>query len=58
MPSEVTKRLRDRRLQVWEECKATADTAAENNRAFVKSSAVPVSSGSCAVPSGRLNSSE
>ena len=34
MPSEVTKRLRDRRLQVWEECKATADTAAENNRAF------------------------
>ena len=34
MPSEVTKRLRDRRLQVWEECKSLADTAAENNRAF------------------------
>lgn len=34
MASEVTKRLRDRRLQVWEECKALADNAAAENRAF------------------------
>lgn len=34
MPSEVTKRLRDRRLNVWEECKALADTAATENRSF------------------------
>lgn len=34
MASEVTKRLRDRRLQVWEQCKALADGAATENRAF------------------------
>jgi len=34
MASEVTKRLRDRRLNVWEECKALADAAASENRAF------------------------
>jgi HK97 family phage major capsid protein len=34
MASEVVKRLRDRRLNVWEECKALADTAATENRAF------------------------
>ena len=34
MASEVVKRLRDRRLNVWEECKALADTAASENRAF------------------------
>lgn len=34
MPTEVTKRLRDRRLSVWEECKSLADTAATENRAF------------------------
>ena len=34
MPSEVTKRLRDRRLNVWEECKAIADVAATENRNF------------------------
>lgn len=34
MPSEVTKRLRDRRLNVWEECKALADVAATENRSF------------------------
>ncbi len=34
MASEVTKRLRDRRLNVWEECKALADNAANENRAF------------------------
>ena len=34
MASEVTKRLRDRRLNVWEQCKALADTAATENRAF------------------------
>jgi HK97 family phage major capsid protein len=34
MPTEVTKRLRDRRLNVWEECKALADTAATENRSF------------------------
>jgi len=32
--SEVTKRLRDRRLNVWEQCKALADLAATENRAF------------------------
>jgi HK97 family phage major capsid protein len=34
MASEVVKRLRDRRLQVWEQCKALADAAATENRAF------------------------
>jgi HK97 family phage major capsid protein len=34
MASEVTKRLRDRRKSVWEECKALAETAATENRAF------------------------
>jgi HK97 family phage major capsid protein len=34
MASEVTKALRDRRLKVWEECKALADRAASENRAF------------------------
>ena len=34
MASEVTKRLRDRRLNVWEQCKALADGAATENRAF------------------------
>jgi HK97 family phage major capsid protein len=34
MASEVTKRLRDRRQQVWHECKALADSAASENRAF------------------------
>lgn len=34
MASEVTKRLRDRRMQVWEQCKALADNAAQENRAF------------------------
>ncbi len=34
MASEVTKRLRDRRLNVWEQCKSLADTAATENRAF------------------------
>jgi HK97 family phage major capsid protein len=32
--SEVTKRLRDRRLNVWEQCKALADGAATENRSF------------------------
>lgn len=32
--SEVAKRLRDRRLNVWEEAKGLADTAANENRAF------------------------
>jgi HK97 family phage major capsid protein len=34
MPSEVTKRLRDRRLNVWNECKGLADQAATENRQF------------------------
>lgn len=34
MASEVLKSLRDRRLNVWEQCKAIADTAAQENRAF------------------------
>lgn len=34
MPSEVTKRLRDRRLQVWEQCKEMAESAAGENRSF------------------------
>lgn len=34
MPGEVVKRLRDRRLNVWEEAKKLADQAAEENRAF------------------------
>lgn len=34
MPSEVVKRLRDRRVSVWEQAKALADGAAEQNRAF------------------------
>jgi HK97 family phage major capsid protein len=34
MPTEVTKRLRDRRLNVWEQCKELADTAATENRSF------------------------
>jgi HK97 family phage major capsid protein len=34
MASEVTKRLRDRRMNVWEQCKELADTAANENRAF------------------------
>ena len=32
--SEVVKRLRDRRLNVWEQAKGLADSAAEENRAF------------------------
>jgi len=32
--SEVVKRLRERRLQVWEQAKAIADRAADENRAF------------------------
>jgi len=32
--SEVAKKLRDRRLNVWNEAKAIADRAAEENRAF------------------------
>jgi HK97 family phage major capsid protein len=32
--SEVAKKLRDRRLNVWEQSRALADTAAEANRAF------------------------
>lgn len=32
--SEVVKRLRDRRLNVWEQAKTLADAAAEENRAF------------------------
>jgi HK97 family phage major capsid protein len=32
--SEIAKRLRDRRQNVWEQAKALADTAAEENRAF------------------------
>jgi HK97 family phage major capsid protein len=32
--SEMIKRLRERRLKVWEEVKALADRAAEENRAF------------------------
>ena len=34
MPSEVAKRLRDRRLSVWEEAKGIAEKAAEENRAL------------------------
>lgn len=34
MASEVTKRLRDRRLNVWEQAKGLADLAATENRAF------------------------
>ena len=34
MASEVAKRLRDRRLNVWNEAKGLADSAAEENRAF------------------------
>jgi HK97 family phage major capsid protein len=34
MPSEVAKRLRDRRLNVWEEAKGIAEKAAEENRAL------------------------
>lgn len=34
MASEVAKRLRDRRLNVWNEAKAIAETAASENRAF------------------------
>jgi HK97 family phage major capsid protein len=34
MASEVTKALRDRRLNVWNECKGLADRAASENRAF------------------------
>lgn len=34
MASEVTKRLRDRRLNVWEQCKSLADNAATENRSF------------------------
>ncbi len=32
--SEIAKRLRDRRLNVWNEARELADTAAEENRAF------------------------
>lgn len=32
--SEVAKKLRDRRLNVWNEARSLADTAAEENRAF------------------------
>jgi HK97 family phage major capsid protein len=34
MPSEVAKRLRDRRLNVWEHAKEIADRAVEENRAL------------------------
>ena len=34
MPSEVAKRLRDRRLSVWEEAKGIAEKAAEENRSL------------------------
>ena len=34
MPSEVAKRLRDRRLNVWNEAKAIAEAAATENRAL------------------------
>ncbi len=34
MASEVAKRLRDRRLNVWNEAKGLAESAAEENRAF------------------------
>jgi HK97 family phage major capsid protein len=34
VPSEVAKRLRDRRLNVWEEAKGIAEKAAEENRAL------------------------
>lgn len=34
MASEVAKRLRDRRLNVWNEAKGIAEAAAEENRAF------------------------
>jgi HK97 family phage major capsid protein len=34
MPGEVVKRLRDRRLNVWEEAKKLADSAAEESRSF------------------------
>jgi HK97 family phage major capsid protein len=34
MANEVAKRLRDRRLNVWEQAKEIADKAAEENRAF------------------------
>ena len=34
MASEVTKRLRDRRLNLWEQTKVLAETAAEENRNF------------------------
>lgn len=34
MASEVTKRLRDRRRSVWEECKTLAEDAANENRSF------------------------
>src|SRR6266498_1190297 len=32
--SDIVKRLRDRRLNVWEQAKELADKAAEENRAF------------------------
>jgi hypothetical protein len=34
MASEVTKRLRDQRLNLWEQTKVLAETAAEENRNF------------------------
>lgn len=34
MASEVAKRLRDRRLNVWNECKGLAESAANENRSF------------------------
>lgn len=34
MASEVTKRLRDRRLNIWNECKGLAEGAASENRSF------------------------
>ena len=34
MASEVTKRLRDRRLNLWEQCKELAEKAASENRNF------------------------
>lgn len=34
MPSTVVERLKERRLNVWEEAKALADVAADQNRAF------------------------
>lgn len=34
MANEIAKRLRDRRLNVWEQAKDLADKAAEDNRAF------------------------